>query len=81
MKPQCVLMLQYLVDHKSITGIESLTKLGIICYTKVISELRANGVLIESEYVTHKSRFGRKRFVRYNLLKVPTKVKKTFLCK
>lgn len=78
-KKQCKLMLDYLIKHKSITGLESLTKLGIMSYTKVISLLRESGVLIESEWVTHKSRFGLKRFVRYNLLKVPTKAKKTFL--
>lgn len=80
MRPQCQQMLTYLMKHHSITGLESLTKLGIMSYTKVISTLRDEGVVIESEWVTRKSRFGLKLFVKYNLLKVPTKVKKSFLC-
>lgn len=76
MKKQCVMMLQYLEKHGSITGLVALTSLGIISYTKVISLLRASGVVIESEYKTHRSRFGLKRFVQYNLIKVPAKVKK-----
>ena len=76
---QYKLMLQYLMKNHSITGLESLTKLGIMSYTKVISVLRDNGVVIESEWMTRKSRFGLKRFVKYNLIKVPTKAKKTFL--
>ena len=73
------MMLEYLIKNHEITGLESLTKLGIMSYTKVISDLRANGVLIESEWVTRKSRFGLKRFVKYKLLKVSAKAKKIFL--
>lgn len=79
MNTQYKLMLQYLINHKSITGLTALTKLGIISYTKVISVLRDNGVVIESEWKTHRSRFGLKRFVQYNLVKVPKKAQKTFL--
>lgn len=79
MKGQRTLMLQYLIKNHEITGLESLTKLGIMSYTKVISDLRACGVLIESEWVTRKSRFGLKRFVKYKLLKVSSLAKKTFL--
>lgn len=79
MKGQRTLMLQYLIKNHEITGLESLTKLGIMSYTKVISDLRANGVLIESEWVSRKSRFGLKRFVKYKLLKVSAQAKKMFL--
>lgn len=79
MKGQRTLMLQYLIKNHEITGLESLTKLGIMSYTKIISDLRANGVLIESEWVSRKSRFGLKRFVKYKLLKVSAKAKKMFL--
>ena len=79
MNNQRTLMLQYLMENHEITGLEALKNLGILCYTKVISDLRAGGVLIESEWVTHKSRFGLKRFVKYKLLKVTPKAKKLFL--
>jgi hypothetical protein len=79
MNNQRTLMLQYLMENHEITGLDALKKLGIMCYTKVISDLRANGVLIESEWVTHKSRFGLKRFVKYKLLKVSSQARKMFL--
>lgn len=79
MNNQRTLMLQYLMENHEITGLEALKKLGILSYTKVISDLRANGVLIESEWVTHKSRFGLKRFVKYKLLKVSPQARKMFL--
>ena len=79
MRNQRTMMLQYLMKNHEITGLEALKHLGILSHTKVISDLRANGVLIESEWVTHKSRFGLKRFVKYKLLKVSAQAKKTFL--
>lgn len=79
MRTQCSLMLEYLLKHKTITGLEALTGLGIMSYTKVISELRDAGVVIHGEWKTHKSRFGLKRFMQYTLVKVPAKVKKSFL--
>lgn len=66
------MLLNYLIENKSITGLEALKNLGIISYTKRISNLRAQGVLIESQWVTRKSKFGLKKFVRYVLLKVPS---------
>lgn len=79
MKDQKTLMLEYLIKNHEITGLESLTKLGIMSYTKVISDLRAGGVVIESEWVSNRSKFGLKRFVKYKLLKVSNKAKKLFL--
>lgn len=76
MRKQSKLILNYLLKHKTITGLEALTKLGVMSYTKRISELRALGVVITSEWKSHKSRFGLKRFVQYGLVKVPQKVKK-----
>ena len=75
MREQCVAMWKYLKKHGKITGLESLTNLGIISYTKVISDLRNEGVLIASIYVKRRSRFGVKRFVEYHLVKNPNKVK------
>ena len=66
------MLLNYLIENKSITGLEALKNLGIISYTKRISNLRSQGVLIESQWVTRKSKFGLKKFVRYVLLKVPS---------
>lgn len=73
------MMLEYLIRHKTITGLEALTKLGIMSYTKSICRLRDAGVVIHGEWKTHKSRFGLKRYMEYRLVKVPAKVKKTFL--
>lgn len=60
------MLLQYLQSHGSITGLEAFQKLGIMSYTKRIAELRNAGVLIASTYITQKSKFGVKRFVRYD---------------
>jgi len=79
MKSQEMLMIDYLLRHKKITGLDALTKLGIISYTKVISKLRDAGVVIQGEWKTHKSRFGLKRYMEYTLVKIPAKVKKSFL--
>lgn len=76
MTTQDKLMLSYLMKYKTITGLEALTKLGIMSYTKCISRLRAMGVVISGEWKTHKSRFGLKRFMKYGLVKIPTKVTK-----
>ena len=65
-KQQTVLMLDYLKKHKSITGLEAITKLGIISYTKCISRLRASGEMISKEWKTHKSKFGVKRYTCYS---------------
>lgn len=73
---QTELMLEYLKKNKTITGIEALKKLGIICYTKCISRLRAQGVLIKTNFETKRSKFGVKRFARYVLVKLPKKAKK-----
>lgn len=79
MKTQCSMMLEYLLKHKKITGLNALTGLGIISYTKVISKLRDAGVVIHGEWKTHKSRFGLKRYMEYTLVKIPVKVKNSFL--
>ncbi|MBO7735938.1 MAG: hypothetical protein J6S67_25435 [Methanobrevibacter sp.] len=76
MSVQEIALLNYLMEHKEITGLEALTKLGIMSYTKRISCLRERGVVIKSEWQTRRSRFGLKRFVKYVLLKVPTRLKK-----
>ena len=76
MKKQNMLLLDYLIKHKKITGMEALHKLGVFSYTKRISELRAMGCLICTTWETKKSRFGKKRFAVYELCGVPKKIKK-----
>lgn len=69
-------LLVYLQKHGEITGLEALMKLGIMSYTKKISQLRADGVEIRSEWQTKRSRFGLKRFVKYILVRVPKNAEK-----
>lgn len=76
MKKQNRLLLEYLIKHNTITGLEALSNLGILSYTKRISELRAMGCRICTEWETKKSRFGKKRFAVYELLGVPKRIKK-----
>lgn len=76
MTKQDIMLLQYLMRHKTITGLEALTKLGIMSYTKRISQLRAMGVGIHGEWHTRRSRFGLKKFKRYTLVSVPAAIKK-----
>lgn len=76
MSPQDRMLLDYLIENGSITGLEALKHLGILSYTKRISCLRALGVQIDSQWISKKSRFGLKRFVKYVLLKVPSSLLK-----
>ena len=73
------MMLNHLLEHKEITGLEALQKYGILCYTKRISELRNQGYQIKTEWVTKRSKFGNKRFAKYILIKLPKKSKKKAL--
>ncbi len=72
-------LLRYLQEHGSITGLEALTQLGIMSYTKKISQLRAAGIIIRNEWQTKRSRFGVKRFVRYVLIKAPKNAVKSII--
>ena len=70
------MLVNHLLEHKEITGLEALQKYGILSYTKRISELRNKGYKIKTEWVTKKSKFGNKRFAKYILIKAPKKAVK-----
>lgn len=76
METQMKMLLSYLMKHKTITGLVALQELGVISYTKCISKLRAIGVIIRTEFLVKRSRFGKKRFAKYTLIRVPKKVLK-----
>lgn len=63
-------ILEYLEQHKTITTLESVLKLGITDPQHYIMELRNEGYLITDEWINGTNRVGRKiRFKRYRLEK------------
>lgn len=61
-------ILDYLGSHDHMTGDTAQRELGILCYTKRISELRREGHNIVSTRVPHVDRFGcRTQIVEYRL--------------
>lgn len=51
-------VLQYIDDFGSITVAEAITEISVGSLTKCISNLRKDGVLIETRTVYHKNRYG-----------------------
>lgn len=65
---QRIKILDYLRTHPYMTGMDAVTKLGIMSYTKRISELRRQGHEIESVWIYDTNRDGDQvRYVRYVL--------------
>lgn len=65
---QCVRLLNYLEEHKSITQLEALRELGIMRLASRMSELKKEGVSFTKEMISIKNRYGEKvSFARYNL--------------
>ena len=63
-------ILEYLEQHRTITTLESVLKLGITDPQHYIMELRNEGYLITDEWINGTNRVGRKtRFKRYRLEK------------
>lgn len=68
MTNQCEEMLDYLRENGSITGMESITELGIMNYKGRICDLRRLGFAIETKWETHVNQKGQKKtFARYIL--------------
>lgn len=73
-------VIKYLKTHKKATGIDFVTKLGILCYTKRLSEIRhhfapANGYKLVTSHKMVDTRYGKARIVFYSLVKVGNKNK------
>lgn len=65
---QCERILRHLQDYGSITKAEAVTEYGCYRLGARIWDLKAKGVLIKSETVTGKNRYGERRsFARYSL--------------
>lgn len=68
---QCARVIRHLQDHGSITSWEAMQEYGIMRLASRISELKAQGYPIKTEWVTDKNRYGEKvRYVKYVLIKV-----------
>lgn len=65
---QCQRILDYMIDHGSITQLQAQKKLGVMRLGARIFELRKNGHQISSEMVKVKNRYGEMcRVKRYRL--------------
>lgn len=67
-------VIKYLKTHKKATGIDFVTKLGILCYTKRLSEIRhhfapANGYILDTRIKEIKTQYGKRRVAEYRLIK------------
>ena len=69
-KKQTFLLLDYLLEHGSITGMECVNDLGVMNYKGRIADLRKQGYIIDTEWEDGKNRYGRKvRYARYVLVR------------
>ena len=72
MKPQCRKLLDYMLVHGSVTGMQSINELGILNYKGRIFDLRKMGYTIETRYISRMNRNGEmKTFAQYILKGVP----------
>lgn len=68
MKTQKMIILEHLEKHKTITTLESQTKLGILDPQHYIMELRKEGYVISDKWVKTTNRYGRKvKYKEYRL--------------
>lgn len=71
-------IINYLKTHKTASGLDFVKKLGILCYTKAISEIRAdfaqeNKCAIHTEFRMVNTRYGKARVAFYSLVKLNKK--------
>ena len=67
-------IVKYLKTHKRASGIDFVKKLGILSYTKRISQIRwgfapKNGYVLKTEMREVKTRYGKTRVAFYSLVK------------
>ena len=68
MTPQCQMLLDYLQQHGSVTGLQALSELGIMNYKGRIHDLRKLGYTIRTDYITRMNAHGDvKTFAQYTL--------------
>jgi hypothetical protein len=67
-RSQVDILLDYLKEHRSITGLECIQRLGILNYKGRISDLRKLGQNIETVWEISENIYGEtKRYARYYL--------------
>lgn len=67
-------IIKYLKTHKKATGFDFVSKLGILCYTKRLSEIRhgfaqENGYVLKTEKKQVQTRYGKTIIAEYSLIK------------
>lgn len=67
-------IVKYLKTHKKASGIDFVKKLGILSYTKRISQIRwgfapKNGYVLKTEMKDVNTRYGKTRVAFYSLIK------------
>lgn len=68
MKTQCEKLLDYMKEHGSVMGMESIMQLGVMNYKGRINDLRRLGVPIKTTMETVTNSQGEKKtFARYSL--------------
>jgi hypothetical protein len=61
-------LLKYLKTHKSITSMDAMEKLGIVCLHKRIAEIEKDGIWIDRYWHTQENRYGHiVKFMRYSI--------------
>ena len=62
------MLLDYLQQHGSVTGLQALSELGIMNYKGRIHDLRKMGYAIRTDYITRMNAHGEvKTFAQYTL--------------
>ena len=65
------MLLDYMRQHGSVTGLQALSELGIMNYKGRIHDLRKMGYTIRTDYITRMNAHGEKKtFARYSLKEV-----------
>lgn len=67
-------IVKYLKTHKNATGYDFVTKLGILCYTKRLSEIRhgfasTKGYVLKTDRKEVTTRYGKTKIAVYSLVK------------
>ena len=67
---QCETILRHLRDYGSITSLEAMQEYGIMRLASRISDLKKSGVVIRTDTVSGKNRYGERTcFARYSIIK------------
>ena len=69
MKTQNAVIREHLESGQKITPLEALTKYGVMRLSRVVGDLKEDGMLINSELVSTKNRYGKSvRVAEYSVI-------------